>query len=385
MLHLEPLANSDALESLAPEWDALDRTLSPRTPFTSSLWNILWWRHFRENRPLVRDELCAFAVRDQDRRLVGVAPMMLTERPRSGPVRFRCLQFFGADSNLTELRGLICRPEHEQPAVELLLQRALARRASWDWLHLGAIRRDGAAHRRLDAAAGMRWRRELPVYCLDLPESWELFKAGLPRNIKESLRKGYNSLRRAGHEPRLTIVEHPEQHGAALDAFFALHTARAGAVGLLPHPNLFDSHRPRSFLIDYAQQMADCGALRLFQLEVGGSVVATRLGFEFGSELYLYYSGYDPAWNRFSVMTTLVAEAIKWAIARRLSLVNLSVGNDVSKTRWRPREVAYREAMVIAPHARGRIAYRLYDRFARAAHPASPLDRFIAAARRGRH
>ena len=81
------------------------------------------------------------------------------------------------------------------------------------------------------------------------------------------------------------------------------------------------------------------------------------MGLVLGRELYLYYSGYDPAWHRFSVMTTLVAEAIKWAIAQRLTLVNLSVGTDVSKTRWRPRAIPHREAIVTAPHARGHVAF----------------------------
>ena len=56
----------------------------------------------------------------------------------------------------------------------------------------------------------------------------------------------------------------------------------------------------------------------------------------------MYFSGYDLAWGRFSVMTTLVAEAIKWAIAERLRIFNLSTGNDVSKTRWRPLTVEFR-------------------------------------------
>lgn len=55
-----------------------------------------------------------------------------------------------------------------------------------------------------------------------------------------------------------------------------------------------------------------------------------------GDEIYMYFSGYDLGWSRFSVMTTTLAEAIKWAIDQKLRIFNLSTGNDVSKTRWRP-------------------------------------------------
>jgi CelD/BcsL family acetyltransferase involved in cellulose biosynthesis len=60
-------------------------------------------------------------------------------------------------------------------------------------------------------------------------------------------------------------------------------------------------------------------------------------------------------------MTTVVAVAIRWAIGERLRTVNLSTGRDVSKTRWGPREVVYREAIRLQPGARARLAHRGYE------------------------
>jgi CelD/BcsL family acetyltransferase involved in cellulose biosynthesis len=87
-----------------------------------------------------------------------------------------------------------------------------------------------------------------------------------------------------------------------------------------------------------------------------------RIGFVVGDSLYLYYSGYDPEWSRYSVMTTTVAEAIKYAIAHRLKTVNLSSGNDVSKTRWGPRELQYTSAYEQRDRLRSRLASRAYVR-----------------------
>ena len=52
--------------------------------------------------------------------------------------------------------------------------------------------------------------------------------------------------------------------------------------------------------------MAKYGCLRIFEIEIGGAVVATRLGFVLGKELYIYYGGYHPNWGKYSIMTTLV-------------------------------------------------------------------------------
>jgi hypothetical protein len=94
MLQIEQLIDPQALQMLTPEWEALDAELSPRTPFTSPLWNILWWKHMRSNNLFVCDKFFIHTVRDSDFRLLAVAPMMLTHRPGVGPLRLRELCFY---------------------------------------------------------------------------------------------------------------------------------------------------------------------------------------------------------------------------------------------------------------------------------------------------
>jgi CelD/BcsL family acetyltransferase involved in cellulose biosynthesis len=87
--------------------------------------------------------------------------------------------------------------------------------------------------------------------------------------------------------------------------------------------------RARKFFADYAGHTASRGQLRIFHIAIAGNVVATRIGFVFGRDLYLYYTSYDPAWGKYSIMTTVTAKAIKCAIQHGLKIVNLSTGNDV--------------------------------------------------------
>ena len=86
--------------------------------------------------------------------------------------------------------------------------------------------------------------------------------------------------------------------------------------------------------------MARAGDLRLFQIRVGGRIVAVRIGFALGDQLYLYFSGYDPDYGPYSIMTTLMAETLQWAHGNGVALVNLSSGVDRSKTRFRPEMIA---------------------------------------------
>lgn len=128
----------------------------------------------------------------------------------------------------------------------------------------------------------------------------------------------------------------------------------------MSHPNVFEGHRARSFLRSYAERAARHGTLRIFQLEVGDQLVATRLGFVLDDQLHLYFSGYDEAWGKYSVMTTLLAETIKWAIESGLELVNLSPGTDVSKLRWSPDAIEFQQAVQVSPTVRGALTHRAY-------------------------
>jgi CelD/BcsL family acetyltransferase involved in cellulose biosynthesis len=382
VLRVERLPGAEAFPTVRRAWEELDARLSPRTPFTSPLWNELWWKHYRASRLFVRDELFVHLVRDARSRLVAVAPMMLTHRPSVGPVRARVLQCFGTDVNVTELRGLVCRPE-DQLDVQLALSHHFARvPASWDWIDWGAFRDDGSTCETLADNGLIGFERATPSYHLTLPETWEQFRGGLSRNIKQSLRKCYNSLKRAGHAFTFRVVSHPSQLAEALATFFRLHAQRGEASTRIRHADVFRAATDRAFISEYAAEMAHQGKLHLFQLEIAGQVVATRMAFRLGDQLYLYYSGYDTRWAKYSVMTTVVAEAIKWAIGEGLNVVNLSTGQDVSKLRWGPQETIHRSALEISPGKRSQLAYRAYHDVLRLGRPDSHLGRWLTILRR---
>jgi CelD/BcsL family acetyltransferase involved in cellulose biosynthesis len=210
------------------------------------------------------------------------------------------------------------------------------------------------------ASSDFQWSGETTEFRLRLPDSWEEFRAGLPRNVKESLRKCYNSLKRANLSFRFDVISRAQEMGPALERFFELHTARAARTDTVVHPNVFETPESKQFLRTACERFAERGCARIFQLVVDDRIVAVRVAFVVGDTLYLYFSGYDPAFAQYGVMTTTVAEAIKYAIDSGLSRVHLSAGNDVSKTRWRPTVTTTRHATLIAPSARAHLTHRMY-------------------------
>jgi CelD/BcsL family acetyltransferase involved in cellulose biosynthesis len=376
------IRDPQGLRSLAAEADALTLTMRPRRPFATNNWLELWWQNYREQRALVRDEFYLHVLRDGQGKLIALAPLALTERPSVGPLRTRGFAFLGSDKNITELRGLICAPEHEAAAARALVEHLYERRNTWDWFAWHGVTSGGEAHRYLSGLPKFEWRREVIGYQLELPDNWEEFRTTRSRNIKESLRKCYNSLKRDGHSFTFQTAEDAGELKLALERFFDLHARRSQATDLPDHANYFQAAPAKNLLRGLAAKPEQLPGLRVFELKIGAQVVASRVAFVLGDELYLYFSGYEPDWSRYSVMTTTVAESIKWAIARKMRIVNLSTGTDVSKTRWSPTSYTSCYGILPSPSFRGPLVWGLMNRVANSERIHAALAPLMALARR---
>ena len=348
--------------ALRDEWIALEESTGVDLPFQTWEWAVAWWTHLREDRRGVRDHLRVCVVRDEHEQVVAIAPMVLTERPSFGPFRVRYLQLMGADPNVTEVRAILCKPEYKDEVFTVLRSHLAAFAGSWDW-----VAWEGA-----NATPGNGPYGDTSTYVLPLASDWPTMKRRLGRNLKESLRHCYNSLRRDGLNASMDTLEDAAGIDRALGDFFRLHAERAGRNDGPKHPDVFASQQARDFLREVCRRLAARGMVRVFRLRIGDRVVAIRVGFQMGQTLYLYYSGWDPAYARYSVMTTLVAEIVRDAIARGLTAVNLSTGTDVSKTRWGPQEVMYSGRIEVSRSVAARIRYAGFQ-FARSfgSHPAA--------------
>src|SRR5207237_10573508 len=87
-----------------------------------------------------------------------------------------------------------CHPDVAQDCYAAIQAHLANTSAEWDWMDW-----DGCETGLLDAVhQPLRDVRQDSAYVLALAPSWPQLKQGLKRNIKESLRKCYNSLKRDG-------------------------------------------------------------------------------------------------------------------------------------------------------------------------------------------
>jgi CelD/BcsL family acetyltransferase involved in cellulose biosynthesis len=353
---LETVVDIEGIRSLAAHYKHLYQVTDNALPFATQEWHLAWCEHLLNRSPRARQQplFCVLSKADGD--CIAIVPLILTRR-RLGPLTVAALGLVGADPALTEIRNPLVVPGWERATLRAVHER-LAAVAGWDWIQWSGISVALAEALKLEAAP--QWYQTLDTYLLDLPDSWGEFRARLPRNVRESLRHCYNSLRRDGYTFEFAVACEPTEVRCALHRFLQLHSLRANMPRGPTHVDRFAAPSLRVFLYGVCEQLAARNAVRVFELRIGGAVVASRIGFVIGDNLYLYYSGFDPAWARYSVMTTTVAEALRHAIASGLRTVNLSLTAEQSKLRWRPRRVEFRSALVHRESMRSRLACRAY-------------------------
>jgi CelD/BcsL family acetyltransferase involved in cellulose biosynthesis len=366
---VEVADNLDDLIALQADYERLLPLSGNTLPFALHEWHVAWCCQFLEHSKHIDSHPMICVARDCDHQCVAIVPLILTRRA-IGPVKIDTLDLLGSDPAVTEIRTSIVQPSFEARAVRAI-QQELASLRSVSWVSWGAVSQTCAGV--LAAGAELQYQEPLLHYVLDMAPTWELFRARLKRNIRESIRHCYNSLKREGLQCELHVAQTPDEVEGALQRFFDLHALRANLRGTIVHPDCFAGERPRRFLRDVCARLAARGRMRIFQLVVRKEIVATRIGFLVGDTLYLYYSGYDPKWAKYGVMTTALVETIKYAIGHRIATINLSTGKDGSKTRWRPRELALAQVVQVKPTALSKLAWRGFRRIK----TGRPLPRWI--------
>jgi CelD/BcsL family acetyltransferase involved in cellulose biosynthesis len=377
-LTVETITRAAGLDLLRTAYDELNRESRLPIPFTLHEWHCTWCDHFLALTETVEDSLLVYVVRTAAGQCVGIVPMIHTQRSM-GPFRVSWLNPLGADKALTEIRMPLVAPGFHAE-VARIVQRQLTMIVRKDWIQWGNVTTEFA--NALAGSADMRWLEPTMDYVLDLPADWQTFHKGLKRNIRESLRKCYNSLKRDNHECHLVTLERPEEIQAGLDQFLRLHAMRAALPGTIAHCDRFAPASAQAFLRDICARLAARHVTRVFQLLIDGQIVATRIGFVMGDTLYLYYSGFDTAWAKYSVMTTTVAEIIKLAISQGLRTINLSPGTDIAKTRWGPREVPIPRPLQVGPSLRSKAACSVYEYATGSDIRASWIGKLLAPAQR---
>lgn len=335
---------STHIDQLTPrdhaDWTALFAAQpGPANPFLSPAWIVGWYRHYTHEA----DRLLFLMRHRVTQQLLGVAPFYYQKVGLARlPIARRLLPVGSGSTDLVlELSGVLADSAYVREVMRALTAVTLRCGAHWcettfapdhGWFEPEWVFETGRE------VSFYEQRRSRACVILQLDDSWEQTRANLKRNVKESIRRSQNRLKKDGRAFRIRHVEFDALDVAAVDRLLTLHRARAAAPQAgIHHPDAFTSPHARAFLRTLLPELGRSGGASIFELTLDGQTLASQLVLHSPGCSYVYASGFDPDIWQLGPVTLLHAELIKHAVARGDRFVNFSPGPNVSKLRWSER------------------------------------------------
>lgn len=285
----------EQFSDLEGEWQALLPSSSANRVFSTPGWQRTWWDQFGRER-----ELFLLSVRRQGT-LVGVAPLA-----QKGAV-ITCL----CDPEVCDYQDIVAAAGEEEKVCAAIMDYLAPE--DWQRLSLHCLPGDSPTLTHLVAAArerGYRVISEVGDVCpqVTLPLTWDEYLASLTKKQRHELRRKLRRLEDHASPLRYYTVSDPDKLRRDVDDFIHLHRLSNPAKAEFMSPEM------ESFFHSLAASQMKAGHLRLYFLEVEGVRVSTAFCFDYGDELSLYNSGFNPAYSALSVGLLLKALCLKDAI-----------------------------------------------------------------------
>lgn len=311
----------DLFDQLQPEWnELLHRSTSDRI-FSTWEWQSTWWKAYQPG------QLWVICCRDEQDRLVGLAPWFVENHPAKG----RVVRSIGC-VEVTDYLDIIVDTTFIEAVLECFASFVLEKAASFDLLDLCNIPEHSPNLERFARSLRVRsfeveitQQEVCPI--IQLPTTWEAYLSEvLDKKERHEIRR---KLRRAEGETNWYIVGPEHQLNEEIERFLDLMSAsHPEKAGFLRDPQNLEFFRQVTPIV-YEQ-----GWLQLSFLTIQGKAAATYLNFDYNSQILVYNSGLLPGeYGHLSPGIVLLAHNIRHAIEARHKIFDFLRGSESYKYR----------------------------------------------------
>jgi CelD/BcsL family acetyltransferase involved in cellulose biosynthesis len=334
-LSIHAYHDASGFEILAEEWNELLHHSTADTIFLTLEYQRTWWQQLGEG------ELIILAARNDDAKLVGIAPLFTTINPQGQ----RTLATVGCVEVSDYLDLIVAQGQEEMVYAALVDYLASPSAPAWDLLDLCNVHQDSPTLEVLPVLAQARgWSvstaRDDVCPIVQLPGTWEEYLDMLEGKQRREIRR---KLRRTGAETAQNwyIVGPEHDLEAEVEEFLDLMAASAQDKADFLTP------RMRSFFRQLARVAYDAGWLQLAFLQVREQNAASYFNFIYNNRVLVYNSGLD--WRTFPKLGAgiiLTAHCIRHAIEHGRETFDFMQGAERYKYQFGGQDVEVRRLVI---------------------------------------
>jgi len=324
---VETIDDGPSFAKLKSDWGDLLESSASQSLFLTWEWLHTWWKHLAADR-----QLSILAVRCGSE-LAALAPFCVRPPSLSRRRLLPIQEFVGSGNVGSDYLDFIvrrgCEPEARQAFVSCLAgERPML---EWAQLKRGGCFAAGVAA--ILAEKGWRvaeTRTNTCPFILLAGKSWESYLASLGAEHRYNFHRKWKRLNR-DYVVQFEQVRTEEQCRESIDLVIKLHNLRwrdRGGSDAFHTPGLVEFHR------ELSQIALGRGWLRLYVLRLNGKPAASLYGFLYHGVFYFYQSGFDAAYDKYSVGLVTMGLAIQRAIEEGAGEFDLLHGDEGYKSHW---------------------------------------------------
>jgi CelD/BcsL family acetyltransferase involved in cellulose biosynthesis len=337
-MQLEIHFEDGGFAALKPEWNDLLHRSCCDTLFLTWEWQTTWWKHLGEGSLV----LLGFRA-DDDGRLVGIAPLFHTQTDDGQAVIYQI-----GCRDVSDYLDIIIELGQEDAVYGALLDYLEEDAPAWELVDLCNIPQNSSTFvrlRELAEARGYGTLVEVEDVCpiVRLPSTWDEYLMMLSKKQRHEVRR---KMRKASAEAetRFLIVGPESDLSVEMQTFIDLHQKST------PEKDQFMDTRMEGFFFEMAQVLLAQGWLQLAFVEMDGQRAAALLNFDYGGDILVYNSGYDPGqFRHLSPGIIVTARCIERAIELGRAKFDFLRGEEVYKYRFGGQDTEVRRLLIARP------------------------------------
>jgi CelD/BcsL family acetyltransferase involved in cellulose biosynthesis len=313
---------------LKQEWTDLLESSTSDCLFLTWEWLHTWWKHLAEGR-----QASILAVRCGST-LAALAPFCVRLPTLLRPRLFSVQEFLGSGNAGSDYLDFIVRRGCEPGARQAIAAYLAGEQFVFDWTQL---KRGGCFAAGVASILGeMGWRVSETItntcpFIFLAGSSWESYLSSLGAEHRYNFNRKWKRINR-DYVVQFEQVRTEEQCRGSIDLVVTLHNMRwrdRGGSDAFHTRGLVEFHR------EFSQIALKRGWLRLYVLRLNGKPAASLYGFLYQRTFYFYQSGFDAAYDKYSVGLVTMGLAIKRAIEEGAEEFDLLHGDEAYKSHWR--------------------------------------------------
>jgi len=298
---------------------------SSHTIFQTWEWLSTWWRYFGNGKRLL------ILLAEENEEIVGIAPLMYSVYTKSG-ARQGVIEFIGAGHS--EYNDFILTDKSKK-SIHMFFDYLNNLTDNWSCAKFADIveKRGQFSPLRQISDKMLLGRTSL---ILALPKSYEGLLYSVKGRDKKDFKRNLRRLDENGFKVDLVDYSSETLLTKGMNTLFDLHQKRWRSKG--GFRGMFAEQNFRDFSLNIAKCFSQEGWLGLYCLELSGKPAAAILGFKYLSTYYLYISGLDPIYCKYSIGNLLYWLVMPRFIQEELVEFDFGIGTDAYKRQWNPIE-----------------------------------------------